>query len=334
MKRINLFYISTISLGLLLVFLLRPLSKEEISFFGFAENFETEINYNYSVVVEKILVKPGQAVSKGDTLLKLYRKKSRENLQDQEYKIAELRAEEALWAEKKQSQIADLELERSRELDKINAEIDELRAELNYRNSLINKLQSVKVDSNLYKPLEMELKSLLAQKDHEQLSYEQRINSLKAELKKGLYPYQSRIAFLKAEQDFEASQQLLEIAVLAPTDGLIGNIFCKEEEHIPSFKTLLTFYEPHSGIVHGYVHEDLILKVNVGDHFLVSSIKDPSLQYEGKVVGLGSRIVEIPARLRKMPDFKTYGREVLVEISLDNKFLQKEKVGLRFVASK
>lgn len=333
MKRINLFYISTILLGFLLIFLLRPLAKEEISFFGFAENQETEINYNYSVVVENILVKPGQTVSKGDTLLKLYRKKSRESLQDQEYKIAELQAEEALWIEKKQSEIADLELEQASKLDKIDGEINELKEELNYRNSLINKLESIKVDTNRYKPLENKMNNLLAEKEHLHLSYEQRVTGIKTELRKGLFPYQSKISLLKAEQDFEEGQQVLTIAVLAPTDGLIGDVFCKEEEHIPSFKTLLTFYEPHSGIVNGYVHEDLILKVNVGDRFMVSSLKDANMQYEGKVVGLGSRIVEIPSRLRKVPEFKTYGREVLVEITMDNTFLQKEKVGLRFMAA-
>ena len=109
MKRINLFYLSTFFLGLLLLFLLQPLAKEDISFFGFAENLETEINYNYSVVVKKICVQPGQAVSKGDTLLRLQRIKSREVLQDQTYKIAELQAEKALWTEKMTSQITELE---------------------------------------------------------------------------------------------------------------------------------------------------------------------------------------------------------------------------------
>jgi hypothetical protein len=35
--------------------------------------------------------------------------------------------------------------------------------------------------------------------------------------------------------------------------------------------------------------------------------------------------------LRKIPDLKTYGREILVSISKDNNFLQKEKVLLEFL---
>lgn len=172
-----------------------------------------------------------------------------------------------------------------------------------------------------------------AEKANQEEAYDLSIRGLKQELNLGQSPYREQIKRLKAEQAFEASQEHLPIVVTAPMDGLIGNISCKEEEHIPSYSTLLSFYEPHSGIIKGYVHEDLTLKVQFGDRYQASSLKDENTQYEGTVVGLGSRIVEIPARLRKIPDFRSYGREVLVEIPKDNSFLQKEKVGLRFISS-
>jgi multidrug resistance efflux pump len=308
--------------------LLRPLDQADISFYGFAENQETEINYNYPVVVEKIFVKPGQKVYKGDTLARLYRQERREDLQDEEYKIAVLKAEEALWREKKLNQLKDLEMEHNRKIAIVDAEISEINEKLNYKNNLLNNLQSITIDSNSYSPLNNELDKLETQKVNYIASYNQTILGIKKELAKGIYPYESRISLLNAEKNFDEAQKQQKIVVLAPNDGLIGTISCKEEEHIPSFKTLLTFYEPHSYIVKGYVHEDLILEVNLGDNFRVASLKDEELSYDGKVIGLGSRIVEIPSRLRKIPDFKTYGREVLVEITSDNQFLQKEKVGL------
>ena len=76
------------------------------------------------------------------------------------------------------------------------------------------------------------------------------------------------------------------------------------------------------------VHESLILQVKTGDSLLVASSLHPSHQIIGVVLGLGSRIVEIPSRLRKTPELKTYGREVLVQIPANNPFLQKEKVML------
>lgn len=109
---------------------------------------------------------------------------------------------------------------------------------------------------------------------------------------------------------------------------MIGNISCKEEEHIQAYSTLLTFYEPHSGIIEGYVHEDLTLQVEIGQQYTISSLKDETISFPGKVIGLGSRIVEIPSRLRKIEAIKAYGREVLIEISTDNSFLQSEKVSI------
>jgi hypothetical protein len=50
----------------------------------------------------------------------------------------------------------------------------------------------------------------------------------------------------------------------------------------------------------------------------------------GVISGLGHRIIEIPERLRKIPELRTYGREVLIEIPNNNHFLQKEKVLLQW----
>ena len=333
MKRLNLFYISTVLLGVLLFYLFQPLKKEDLSFYGFAENRETEINYNYPVVVEKILIEPGQEVTKGDTLIRLFRQSKKESLQDQEYKIAILKAEGALWKEKKLNQMEVLEFERDEKLEEIDIKIDELKKEIAYKNSLVKKLESISIDSSSYKPLEDEIENLSFQKESISNSYAQRLSGIQKEIEKGFHPYESEISLLQAEKEFEEAHIIQQITVLAPHDGLIGTISCREGEHIPSFKTLLTFYEPHSGIVHGFVHEDLFLKVHIDDRFEVYSLKDETVSYDGKVVGLGSRIVEIPSRLRKVPDHKTYGREVLVEITMDNMFLQKEKVGLRFVGS-
>ncbi len=111
---------------------------------------------------------------------------------------------------------------------------------------------------------------------------------------------------------------------------MIGNVHVKAGEYLPSFKPLITLYEPNPSQVIAYVHESLLVKVNVGDKFIVQSMQDENNKFEGQVVGLGSRIVEIPERLRKMPDLKTYGREVVIKIPVDNSLLQKEKVKILF----
>ena len=95
------------------MYILRTAETSTLSFYGFAESKETEINYNYPVVVESILIAPGQAVREGQTLLKLARISSKEKHSDQEFLIAELNAESTVWKQKKKDQITLLSQELS-----------------------------------------------------------------------------------------------------------------------------------------------------------------------------------------------------------------------------
>ena len=327
----NAFYVALALLFLSAMYILRTAETSTLSFYGFAESKETEINYNYPVVVESILIAPGQAVREGQTLLKLARISSKEKHSDQEFLIAELNAESTVWKQKKKDQITLLSQEKLSKLANYDDQIKTLTSELRYKESLAADLSTIPSSEADYNPIRNELNELRSSRERLSSEYELKLQSLNNELNSSADPYREQIKRLRAEMDFDLSQQKQDITVTAPMDGLIGNIFCKEAEHISSYKTLLTFYEPHSGIIKGYVHEDLTLQVAIGSQFRVSSLKDDSKYYDGKVVGLGSRIVEIPARLRKVADLKTYGREVLIEIEKNNTFLQKEKVDISHV---
>lgn len=331
MRNFNLFYLAIFITGIVLFTALRPDFHKELSFYGFAESRATEINYNYPVVVDQILVKPGQAVKAGEVLMHLSRRKSKETLEDQSFRIAELKAEEALWKQKQENEIGALKMDQHTKLSEINGKIERTQNELAYKKSLLEGLESIEPVETSYKPLEEDLQRY--KQEHIDLNqfYTFKIKSLKEELSLGKNPYREQIRRYVAEQKFDESQKIQAIVVTAPTDGLVGNISCKEAEHISSYSTLLVFYEPHSGIIKGFVHEDLTLEVKIDQEFTISSLKDEHINYPGKVIGLGSRIVEIPPRLRKIEVLKAYGREVLIEISKENSFLQKEKVSIKFI---
>ena len=330
MKFFNLFYISIVVTGLILLVALKPSLHPQLSFYGIAESRSTEINYNYPVVVEKILVRPGKEVKKGDILLQLSRRKSKETLEDQTFRIAELKAQEVLWKQKQKNNIEELKIQRQVQLAEVSGKIETLENELLYKKSLVEGLSSIDPAKTTYKPLEDKIQKCKQESIDLKLMYTLKIKGLKKELSLGQNPYNEQVKRLIAEKEFNESQILLPIVVYAPATGLVGTISCKEAEHISSFSTLLTFYEPHSGIIKGFVHEDLTLEVELDQEFLISSLKDENIAYKGKVIGLGSRIVEIPSRLRKIESIKVYGREVLIEIPKENSFLQHEKVSINF----
>jgi multidrug resistance efflux pump len=327
--RFNPFYLVVVLLGLSLVFLFRPPTDEDLNFFGFAESNETTINYNYPVVIDQLLVRPGQAVREGESLLEVSRRKAKETLTDQTFRIAELRAEESLFRQRKQSELREEDQKSIDDLARIEEDIISLNKELTYKKSLANGLESITATAADYQPIENKIALLTAEKARKLEAADLRKSNLRQELSLGKNPYAAQIRRLEAEMEFEEGQKVLPFVVKAPAAGIVGNIEVREAEHVQSFQTLLSFYEPHSSIVRGFVHEDQTARVALGNQLQVYSLKEEGLTYEGKVVGLGSRIVEIPTRLRKLPDFKTYGREVIVEISPQNIFLQKEKVGVR-----
>ncbi len=331
MRYFNVFYLSILVIGVLLWRWNTSYRNGVVSFYGFAETKETEINFNYPVAVGKIHVTPGQFVKAGDTLLDLYRIKPKEVLEDQGFRIDELRAKENLWRTEKKSKIEVIASRRDLKLEEIDAAIRKLEEQKTFQQSLYRDLKSVRVEQPDYQPITSRIEALQKERSLAEASFGAEIRTIEKELEIGGNPYQVEINRLAAERAFDQSNKIIPIQLQAPTDGIIGNIHCKISEHIPSFRTLITFYEPNPTLVQGFVQEDLILHVALQDSFLILSEKEETTSCLGIVTGLGSRIVEIPERMRKIPDLKTYGREVLVQIPPDNNFLQKEKVVLQFL---
>ena len=303
-------------------------------FYGFAENKDTEINLEYPVRIDKIYVIPGQSVTKGTLLLGVSHNKMQLKLNELKFQIEELELEKAIWSANLQSSIDLLEAQKSLKIRKTESEITQINAEAEHNRRLIESLEGIPIStdtsSNNSGINSIRIQSLRAE-------MELAVEGLNLEIKK----YKDKLAasdnpldvqIRKIEKDLEYYEiNAVQISILAPTDGLIGNIHCMESENISSFSSLISFYEENPTRVKGFVHESMILQVNVGDTLEVVSNLHHENRCLGIVTGLGTRIVEIPERLRKMPQVKNYGREVLIAIPPDNNFLQKEKVMLNLV---
>ena len=298
------------------------------AFFGFAENLETEINFNYPVIVRAIPVEEGRVVARGEPLLHLQRIQPEEELAEEDYEIAELRAEARAWQSEKEGELKALDARYRIEQRELTAEIETLEREIEHRRRLFGDLTTLRDLPLEFTTLENELRALREEKTLRDSLYRQERTNLREELRVGEGPYHSEIERLEARRRFDEAQRVVDIEIAAPFDGIVGNISCKEGEHIPSFNTLMTFYEPNPTLVKGYIYEDQLTNVTMGDRFLVRSTTHPDQTTRGTVTGLGSRVVSIPPRLRRIPEVETYGREVVVSIPADNPFIQKEKVVL------
>lgn len=299
-------------------------------FYGFAENKDTEINHDHPVQVNKILVTPGQFVEAGELLIEAKHAKFDLKLNDLKSDIEAMRLQVAERKNTLLSNIRKLEAERIKKVKEIELELEKTKVEIALNESLLKDLKSIEISKNGLSPKQLKLKNLEKELIISTQPFDVQLASLRKELAVVSSPLEVQIEKLKEEEIFYSEEQK-KLSITAPSDGLIGNLHCKEGEHKSSFATLITFYEKKPTMVSGYVHENLLVHVKVGDTLEVSSSLHPEHQILGIVKGLGSRIVEIPERLRNIPEMKTYGREVLISIPADNPFLQKEKVVLNFL---
>ena len=329
--KLNLFYPAVGLVAVALFFLLRDPPGDELAFYGFAESNELELNYNQPGAVVEIMVQPGQAVDSGQALLVLDTRPKQQELSDQAYRIEEETAERADYRARRAQELARLDVEQSNRLAALDEQIGELRKEIAFKTSLSDELTTVSVPESSYQPLREELAQLESRRERTITAHEVERQGLQSSISLGESPARQRIRRLEAEARFDSSLLQERVTLTAPVAGLVGNINCREGEYKSAFANLITFYEPHSELVKGYVYENLAVEVGIGDVFEVISLQDEAVRYRGEVSGLGSRIVEIPQRLRKFPDMRSYGREVAVRIPRENDFLQKEKVSLRFL---
>jgi len=331
LKKFNLIYIVALLVGLVLIVSISFQNNTSVTFYGFAENQETQINMGRPVEVDKIHVTIGQKVKKGDALLDVFSSMLPVQINDAEYSIEELKTEYAMWKSEIDGQILESTLMLDEKTSDIQAEIDEYKAALQLNKKLASNLQSFEIDTlqvrGIKNPLVTRIETLEEELEGIKNNITSQITRLKKERNATNNPLFSRIKILEKELEYFNLEKGKE-TILAPTDGLIGSIGCKEDEIIAPFSTLITFYQETPTLVKGYIHEDLILTVDINDSVTVFSTSRPDVFSMGVVKTLGSRIVEIPTRIRKIKELETFGREVIIEIPPNNPFLQKEKVTL------
>lgn len=329
MKKFNFIYIAAVIIFILLMLSFIVKIDTSVTFYGFAENKETQINMGNPIEIKEIHVTTGQKVKKGTVLIDVLSTGLPVKISNVKYNIEELESKYELWKTDLDWRISQYNIELNEKTSKIQFQIDQNQAEIDRNKKLAENIQSISVENvnegQIKNPISLKIDALTKELEFTRNIINTEINNLKSERFASNNPLLSRIKGLEGELDY-FEQRKDRQTIVAPTDGLIGNIHCKEDEIISSFSTLVTFYEESPTLVIGYIHEDLILKININDTIDIYSGSRPEIQNVGVVKTLGSRIVEIPPRLRKVKELKTFGREIIIEIPPNNPFLQKEKV--------
>lgn len=326
-KLYNPLYLIAIGFMIFLFVYKSQLKANQDQFFGFAENLEMEVNLDFPVQVNGILIQEGDSVNDASPLLNLTQLALSKDINDEQFKIAELDAKYQTNKNIIQNEINLVNAEYQENLNEISAKIKSIENEIVLHEEMKSGLKSLQLEKEdaKIKALRAEIELLVKSRVDLERINKTLVGGLNQKIFDEANNLQASISRHNSDVSFN-EKKLNKLSLRSPSKALVGNIHVKEGEYVDAFETMITLYEPNPTQVKGYVHEGMSVNVEIGDEFSIRSIQDSRKVTTGTITGLGARIVEIPERLRRVPTMKMYGREVVLSISADNNFLQGEKV--------
>jgi multidrug resistance efflux pump len=327
MKR---FYVVCTGVTLVLVGITAFFRSEPTKFYGIADTKETILNADAPVAIKKISVVQGQTVDVGDTLVILERPELDLKLSEISHMLSEYKARKTYQTTSSLSEKRKIQAEQVERVNEINAKIRELEAQYEMNKKLVAELRSVKKedekeDDSMSHPILTQIKSLRHLLESARNPTQIQIERINKQLSNTDDPLGAQVQRLSDELSL-LQQEKEKLIMCAQISGMIGTVKFKEGEKVSPFDTILTLHAAAPSYVKGYIHENVYSHVTVGDTVTVKSFADAKQGVSGQVVGVGSRIVDYPERLRKRQDIPIWGREVIIKIPENNSFLLGEKV--------
>lgn len=329
MKR---FYVVCTGVGVVLFGITSFFRHEPTKFYGIADTKETVINANGSVEIKQLPVVQGQTVKTGDTLVVLDRPELTLKINEITHMLNESTLRTKRDKVATSSELKKMRAEQTERINEIQTKISELEAEYRMKKELVATLRNRSLKDEMAEdgdssknPYLAQIKNLRELLEVAKAPLQARIDLYTKLSKAGNTPDQAQMLRLKTELDL-LKKEKDKLIICAGQNGVIGSVNYKEGEKASAFDTILTLHEAAPSYIKGYIHENVYSHVAVGDTVTVISFSDEKQNVRGEVVGVGSRIVDYPVRLRKRQDIPIWGREVTIKIPDENSLLLGEKV--------
>ncbi|MBT3233861.1 MAG: HlyD family efflux transporter periplasmic adaptor subunit [Calditrichaeota bacterium] len=311
---------------------------ESTSFFGITESREIVISSKSSVEIQNIDVIEGQSVGQGRELVKLISPDLTIKINQISHQLDGLKAQKGVNKNELISKINQLKAEKRSLSSEANNKIRQLENQYNINKALTSELKSISSFDNSKElitsnPIFLEIESL-----REELALNINPIDIQIELNQELLdasesPIEIQVARLVKELDL-LQQERDNLTINAQISGIIGSVNYKAGEKVAPHNPILTLHTKNPSHIKGYIYEDVYTKISVGMQVNVTSLTDAKTKITGSVVGVGSRIVEYPIRLRKHPEMQQWGREIMIKIPLINPLILGEKVIISAVDQK
>lgn len=299
-------------------------------FLGIAESREITINSENPVEIERVHVLEGQSVDQGQLLVQLRNPELTLRINQISHQLDQLRAQNDVDKSELESVLTRLKAEKNALINETDYKIQELKNDYDINMSLTSGLRSlsgkdINTIINAGHPtlqkierLKLELASAVHLLDVRIELQKKALDSADKPLNIQVNRLENELRMLKAESH--------KLSIYAPISGMVGSINFKAGEKVSPFAAVMTLHSNTPSIVKGYLREDEYSKVKVNDELAIHSSTETHGLVIGTVVGVGSRIVEYPVRLRKYQNVQTWGREITIKIPESNNLILGEKV--------
>lgn len=299
-------------------------------FYGIVGNREQVISFQYPVEIVQIHALEGKAVSSGQPMVEVRRYDLSSGQDTLDEKIRRFGLEKKESAVTLGSQLANLAAKREAALADLDSQIHALERKLRALES-VSGVERKSADGMRIDP--PELIDLKQKRHFTDKAIQAEINNLKSQLAASSRPIDAQIAELEKTKT-ESIRQSSALKVGALFDGRVSSVNFRPGELVPAYQPILTVHSLAPRDIKGYIHENVLNEVKIGQTVYVKSIgtDHPQITLEAVVEGMGNRIVEYPVRLRRNQAVTAWGREVVVKLkSEDNSLLFGEKVEMSLV---
>lgn len=303
---------------------------ESTNFFGITETREIVVSSENSVEIKNIHVVEGQSVSQGQQLVELNSPELTIKINQISHQLEELKAQKGVNKNELISKINQLKAEKEAITSEINNKIRQLENQFNINKALTSELKSIPSFENSNQlqtsnPIYLEIESLQQELTLKLNPIDIQIELSQAVLDASESPIKIQVERLEKELAL-LEQEKDNLTIYAQISGIIGSVNYKAGENVAHHNPILTLHTKNPSLIKGYIYEDVYTQINVGMDVNITSLTDSKTKISGSVVGVGSRIVEYPSRLRKHPDIQLWGREIMIKIPAANSLILGEKV--------
>ena len=331
MKSNKLLYFTWAFFAVILAGILPLYRHGPTSFHGIAETREILLNREKAVEVRKIYVVPGQTVRKGDLLVELFRPNLAIEINKLTHDLEALEVGRAANIVQLKSRINALKALKASKESEINYEIKQLQARYDLNKELAGELKSIENlntknrKSQARNPVVLQIESLKKSLELATNPLRIKIEQMEKELAATHDP--ARIQMASREKTLNLLlEEKNKLHIFSPVTGIIASVNFKCGETVSPFSPIVSVHSRSPSYAKGFIHEKVHNRAHINQEVSVVSMVNNRNMATGKIVGVGSRIVEYPQRLRKNLDIQLWGREVTIRLPEDNRFLLGEKV--------